>query len=76
MKGPLDQPFDVVIVGAGNAALCAAMTVRKAGATVLLPESATMPYGKFIHAVYRYAALLKNAMEKIREENEPEYFIK
>lgn len=28
----------------------------------------TMPYGKFIHAVYRYAALLKNAIEEIREE--------
>jgi citrate/tricarballylate utilization protein len=29
----------------------------------------TMPYGKFIHAVYRYAALLKNAMEQAREKS-------
>ncbi|MGD9246623.1 MAG: tricarballylate utilization 4Fe-4S protein TcuB [Desulfobacteraceae bacterium] len=27
----------------------------------------TMPYGKFIHAVYRYAALVKNAIEQARE---------
>lgn len=27
----------------------------------------TMPYGKFIHAVYRYAALIKNAIEQSRE---------
>ena len=26
----------------------------------------TMPYGKFIHSVYRYAALVRNAMEKSR----------
>ncbi len=24
----------------------------------------TMPYGKFIHAVFRYAALVKNAIEQ------------
>ena len=29
----------------------------------------TMPYGKFVHAVYRYAALVKNAMEQAREES-------
>lgn len=27
----------------------------------------TMPYGKFVHAVYRYAALVRNAMEQARE---------
>ena len=27
----------------------------------------TMPYGKWIHAVYRYAALVRNAIEKFRE---------
>jgi tricarballylate dehydrogenase len=31
---------DVLVVGGGNAALCAAMTAREAGATVLLLESA------------------------------------
>ena len=29
----------------------------------------TMPYGKFIHAVFRYTALIRNAMEQSREEN-------
>jgi citrate/tricarballylate utilization protein len=28
----------------------------------------TMPYGKFIHAVYRYAALVRYAIERSREE--------
>lgn len=32
--------FDVLVVGGGNAALCAAITARRAGATVLLLESA------------------------------------
>ena len=29
----------------------------------------TLPYGKFVHAVYRYAALVRNAIEQMREEN-------
>ncbi len=28
----------------------------------------TMPYGKFVHAVYRYAALVRNALEQARED--------
>jgi tricarballylate dehydrogenase len=38
---PLDLSctFDVLVIGGGNAALCAAMTAREAGATVLLLES-------------------------------------
>jgi tricarballylate dehydrogenase len=38
---PLDlsRTFDVLVIGGGNAALCAAMTAREAGATVLLLES-------------------------------------
>jgi citrate/tricarballylate utilization protein len=28
----------------------------------------TMPYGKFVHGVYRYAALLKNAVEQVSEK--------
>jgi tricarballylate dehydrogenase len=34
------QTFDVLIVGGGNAALCAALTAREAGCKVLLLESA------------------------------------
>jgi citrate/tricarballylate utilization protein len=29
----------------------------------------TMPYGKFVHAIFRYAALVKNALEDRREDN-------
>jgi tricarballylate dehydrogenase len=36
----LSQPFDVLIVGCGNAALCAAMTAAEAGAKVLVLETA------------------------------------
>ena len=28
----------------------------------------TMPYGKFVHAVYRYAALLRNSIEQTHDE--------
>jgi tricarballylate dehydrogenase len=34
------KTYDVVVAGGGNAALCAAITARQAGATVLLVESA------------------------------------
>jgi tricarballylate dehydrogenase len=36
----LTQPYDVLVIGGGNAALCAAITAREAGATVLLLEAA------------------------------------
>src|SRR3990172_10686720 len=38
------QVFDVLVIGGGNAALCAAMTARSEGATVLLLESAPEPF--------------------------------
>lgn len=38
----LSQVFDVLVVGGGNAALCAAMTAREEGARVLLLESSPM----------------------------------
>ncbi|MBC2732905.1 MAG: FAD-dependent tricarballylate dehydrogenase TcuA [Desulfobacteraceae bacterium] len=34
------EPIDVLVIGGGNAALCAAMTAREAGATVLVLEGA------------------------------------
>ena len=36
----LRQTYDVLVAGGGNAALCAAITARQAGASVLLLESA------------------------------------
>ncbi|MFI5310090.1 MAG: FAD-dependent tricarballylate dehydrogenase TcuA [Gemmatimonadales bacterium] len=40
MTGRPDSPWDVVVIGGGNAALCAAITAREAGARVLLLEHA------------------------------------
>jgi len=37
-------PVDVLVIGGGNAALCAAITARRAGAKVLLLESATKDF--------------------------------
>jgi len=47
----LTQAFDVLVVGGGNAALCAAITAREAGAKVLLLEHAprTMRGGNSRH---------------------------
>lgn len=42
---PVDnQLYDVLVIGGGNAALCAAITARRAGATVLLLECATKDF--------------------------------
>jgi tricarballylate dehydrogenase len=35
-----DQSYDVLVVGGGNAALCAAISARREGASVLVLESA------------------------------------
>ncbi|MCR8549204.1 FAD-dependent tricarballylate dehydrogenase TcuA [Salipiger sp. P9] len=43
----MSQPgaeYDVVVVGGGNAALCAAMTAAESGARVLILEAAPKPY--------------------------------
>ena len=40
----LTQSFDVLVIGGGNAGLCAAITARRAGARVLVLESATKDF--------------------------------
>lgn len=38
------RPYDVLVAGGGNAALCAAITAAKAGASVLVVEAAPKPW--------------------------------
>ena len=40
----LTEKFDVLVVGGGNAALCAAIAARRAGASVLVLEAASKFY--------------------------------
>jgi tricarballylate dehydrogenase len=40
----LDQQFDVLVIGGGNAGLCAAIGARRAGARVFLLEAATKDF--------------------------------
>ena len=40
----LSQTFDLLVIGGGNAALCAAITAQEAGAKVLLLESAPIEF--------------------------------
>ncbi|MGZ8486640.1 MAG: FAD-dependent tricarballylate dehydrogenase TcuA [Candidatus Binatia bacterium] len=39
-----NHPYDVLVAGGGNAALCAAITARRAGARVIVLESATRDF--------------------------------
>jgi tricarballylate dehydrogenase len=40
----LSRTYDVLVLGGGNAALCAALTARRAGASVLMVESAPVHF--------------------------------
>src|SRR4029079_19341960 len=40
----LSKPYDVLVIGGGNAALCAAISARQGGASVLVLEAASEFY--------------------------------
>lgn len=44
MTDPFTKDWDVIVVGGGNAALCAAIEAAEAGCSVLMLESAPKPY--------------------------------
>ena len=49
----LTKRYDVMVIGGGNAALCAAISARRAGASVLVLEAAPKFYrgGRNTHTI-------------------------
>ena len=70
------QQFDVVVVGKGNAALCAALTARDAGVTVAMLEAATVDESggnsRFAGGVMRFAYSSVEDLRKITDIPEDE----
>ena len=62
------QKYDVIILGAGNAALCAALAAREQGAKVLILERAT-PYARGGNSYFTDGAmrLAYNNLDELRE---------
>ena len=55
---------DVVVLGGGNAALCAAISAARAGCSVLLLESAPKPYRggiPVIHGTFAACTMARSA---------------
>ena len=65
------QKYDVVVVGKGNAALCAAISARDKGATVAMLESATIDESggnsRFAGGVMRFAYSKVEDLQQITE---------
>ena len=70
----LSRKFDVLVIGGGNAALCAAISARRAGASVLVLEGAPKFYrgGNTRHTrnmrCAHDAAILLAADQKVRRD--------
>jgi tricarballylate dehydrogenase len=70
------QPFDVVVVGKGNAALCAALSARDTGVTVAMLEAAPVDESggnsRFAGGVMRFAYSSVEDLKKITDIPEDE----
>jgi tricarballylate dehydrogenase len=70
------QKFDVVVVGKGNAALCAALSARDRGATVAMLEAATVDESggnsRFAGGVMRFAYSSVEDLQKLTDIPEDE----
>src|SRR5512137_738244 len=67
-----DPMLDVLVIGGGNAALCAALTAREAGASVLLLEAAPREWrgGNSMHT--RNLRCMHEAPQDVLTEAYPE----
>ncbi len=73
---PVAEPFDVVVVGKGNAALCAALAARDQGASVAMleaaPEEESGGNSRFAGGVMRFAYQSVDDLKRVTDLSDAE----